>query len=112
MFVLTLPDEQSDRPATPECPIGAALFPTSTRNIFFCGGNKRRLLLLYLCGREKASSGMGNASSYDVILIGSGAGGGTLAYRLAPIGKKILIIERRDYVPRDKENWESSSGQS
>ena len=42
---------------------------------------------------------------YDVIIIGTGAGGGTLAYRLAPSGKKILLIERGDYVPREKENW-------
>ena len=44
---------------------------------------------------------------YDVIIIGSGAGGGTLAYRLAPSGKRILIIERGPYVPREKENWDS-----
>src|SRR5881628_1906263 len=42
---------------------------------------------------------------YDVIIIGTGAGGGTLAYRLAPSGKKILLLERGDYVPREKENW-------
>jgi choline dehydrogenase-like flavoprotein len=48
---------------------------------------------------------MANGSHYDVIIIGSGAGGGTLAYRLAPTGKKILILERGDYVPREKENW-------
>jgi choline dehydrogenase-like flavoprotein len=44
---------------------------------------------------------------YDVIIIGSGAGGGTLAYHLAPSGKKILILERGDYVPREKDNWDS-----
>jgi choline dehydrogenase-like flavoprotein len=38
---------------------------------------------------------MNNGSDYDFIIIGSGAGGGTLAYRLAPSGKKILLIERR-----------------
>ena len=42
---------------------------------------------------------------YDVIIIGSGAGGGTLAFRLAPSGKKILLLERGDYVPREKDNW-------
>lgn len=42
---------------------------------------------------------------YDVIIIGSGAGGGTLAYHLAPSGKRILILERGDYVPREKDNW-------
>jgi len=44
-------------------------------------------------------------SHYDVIIIGSGAGGGTLAYKLARTGKKILILERGDYVPREKDNW-------
>ena len=42
---------------------------------------------------------------YDVIIIGSGAGGGTLAHRLAPSGKRILILERGGYVPREKDNW-------
>ncbi|HXI21817.1 MAG TPA: GMC family oxidoreductase, partial [Gemmatimonadales bacterium] len=42
---------------------------------------------------------------YDVIIIGSGAGGGTLAWKLAPSGKKILLLERGDYVPREPENW-------
>ena len=44
---------------------------------------------------------------YDVIIIGSGAGGGTLAYRLAATGKRILILERGHYVPREKANWDS-----
>lgn len=44
---------------------------------------------------------------YDVIIIGSGAGGGTLAWSLAPSGKKILLLERGDYVPREKQNWDS-----
>src|SRR3954462_14207287 len=48
---------------------------------------------------------MQNDNHYDVIIIGSGAGGGTLAWKLAPTGKKILLIERGDYVRREKENW-------
>src|SRR5438067_9372794 len=48
---------------------------------------------------------MGNA--YDVIVIGSGAGGGTLVHNLAPTGKRILLLERGDYVRREKENWDS-----
>src|SRR5947209_2760248 len=44
---------------------------------------------------------------YDVIIIGTGAGGGTLAYRLAPSGKKILLLERGGFVPREKQNWDS-----
>ena len=50
---------------------------------------------------------MNNGSDYDFIIIGSGAGGGTLAYRLAPSGKKILLIERGPYVRREKDNWNS-----
>ena len=42
---------------------------------------------------------------YDVIIIGSGAGGGTLAHRLASSGKKILILERGDWLPREARNW-------
>jgi choline dehydrogenase-like flavoprotein len=45
-------------------------------------------------------------TNYDFIIIGSGAGGGTLAYKLAPSGKKILILERGDFIPREKENWD------
>jgi choline dehydrogenase-like flavoprotein len=43
--------------------------------------------------------------AYDVIVIGTGAGGGTLAWALAPTGKRILLLERGDYVPREKDNW-------
>ncbi|HXJ35429.1 MAG TPA: GMC family oxidoreductase [Candidatus Eisenbacteria bacterium] len=50
---------------------------------------------------------MPHENDYDVIIIGSGAGGGTLAHRLAPTGKRILILERGDYVPRERENWDS-----
>lgn len=49
---------------------------------------------------------MNSSTHYDVIIIGSGAGGGTLAYHLAPSGKKILILERGDFVPREKANWD------
>jgi choline dehydrogenase-like flavoprotein len=42
---------------------------------------------------------------YDLIVIGTGAGGGTLAYALASTGKKILLLERGGYVPREKDNW-------
>ena len=48
---------------------------------------------------------MTNNNHYDVIIIGTGAGGGTLAHKLAPTGKKILILERGHYVPREKDNW-------
>jgi choline dehydrogenase-like flavoprotein len=46
------------------------------------------------------------AEHYDVIIVGTGAGGGTLAHTLAPSGKRILLLERGDFLPREKENWE------
>src|SRR6266487_7094613 len=46
--------------------------------------------------------------NYDVVIIGSGAGGGTLAYRLAPTGLRVLLVERGDYVRRELENWDSA----
>src|SRR5438093_12442710 len=50
---------------------------------------------------------MNYGSDYDFIIIGSGAGGGTLAYHLAPRGKKILLVERGPFVRREKENCSS-----
>lgn len=47
--------------------------------------------------------------SYDLIIIGTGAGGGTLARALAGTGKKILIFERGGYLPREKENWQPNA---
>ena len=45
-------------------------------------------------------------SHWDVIVVGSGAGGGTLVHRLAPSGKRILLLERGGWLPREKENWD------
>ncbi|MEM8832637.1 MAG: GMC family oxidoreductase [Cyanobacteria bacterium P01_G01_bin.19] len=42
---------------------------------------------------------------YDIIIIGAGAGGGTVAYSLAPTGKRILILERGGYLPKEDDNW-------
>jgi len=44
---------------------------------------------------------------YDLIVIGSGPGGASLAHRLAPTGKRILMLERGDYLPRSPDNWNS-----
>ena len=43
--------------------------------------------------------------NYDVIIIGTGAGGGTLAHALADSGKNILLLERGDFLPRELDNW-------
>jgi choline dehydrogenase-like flavoprotein len=46
------------------------------------------------------------SENYDVIIIGSGAGGGTLAHTLAGSGKRILLLERGDFLPRETQNWD------
>ncbi len=48
-------------------------------------------------------------SHYDVVIVGSGAGGASLAQRLAPSGKSILILERGEHLPREAENWDSKA---
>jgi choline dehydrogenase-like flavoprotein len=49
------------------------------------------------------------ANPYDAIIIGTGAGGGTLALHLAQAGKKILILERGPFMPQEKLNWDTSA---
>jgi choline dehydrogenase-like flavoprotein len=49
------------------------------------------------------------AEHYDVIVIGSGAGGGTLTHALAPTGAKVLLLERGGFLPREPENWSPSA---
>ena len=49
------------------------------------------------------------AKHYDVIVIGSGPGGASVAQRLAPTGKRILLIERGDYLPRARANWDAQT---
>ncbi len=50
---------------------------------------------------------MNAQQDYDLIIIGSGAGGGTLAHHLAPTGKRILILERGGWLPREVDNWDA-----
>ena len=45
---------------------------------------------------------------YDVLIIGSGAGGGTLARCLAEAGRKVLVLERGGWLPREPQNWDSA----
>jgi choline dehydrogenase-like flavoprotein len=49
------------------------------------------------------------ATDYDLIIIGTGAGGGTLLHALAPTGKRILVLERGGFVPRELENWDTKA---
>ena len=52
---------------------------------------------------------MSTPGVYDAIVIGTGAGGGTLALHLAQAGKKILILERGSFMPQEKLNWDTSA---
>jgi choline dehydrogenase-like flavoprotein len=52
---------------------------------------------------------MSETTHFDVIIIGSGAGGGTLFQHLAPSGKRILLLERGGYLPRERDNWNSTA---
>ena len=54
-------------------------------------------------------SPMSTTTHYDIIIIDTGPGGGTLAYKMAPSWKKILLLERGGYRPREKDNWSSKS---
>ena len=45
---------------------------------------------------------------YDVIIVGSGPGGGSVAWSLAKTGKRILVVERGDYLPRERPNWDTN----
>ncbi|MEM7725712.1 MAG: GMC family oxidoreductase [Cyanobacteria bacterium P01_A01_bin.45] len=38
---------------------------------------------------------------YDVIIIGTGAGGGTLTHKLASTGKKILVLEQGEFLEKE-----------
>ena len=49
------------------------------------------------------------SQQYDVIIVGSGPGGGTMAWKLAQTGKRILLLERGDYLVRGRENWDSKT---
>jgi choline dehydrogenase-like flavoprotein len=46
---------------------------------------------------------------YDVIIIGTGAGGGTVAHALAGRGARLLLVERGDFVPQEPQNWDPAA---
>ena len=51
---------------------------------------------------------MGN-DHFDVLVIGSGPGGATVAARVAETGQRVLMIERGDFLPRERDNWNSQA---
>ena len=83
-------------------------------------GGERAAADLALCRRQQDAggevhSGAGGAAGdamtdhYDIIVIGSGPGGASAAQRLAPTGKRILMLERGDYLPRSQQNWDAKA---
>ena len=46
------------------------------------------------------------AEQFDLVIIGTGAGGGTLAYALRESGLRILLVERGDFLPQEAQNWQ------
>lgn len=46
------------------------------------------------------------SAHYDIIIIGTGAGGGTMARALSTTDARILVVERGDFVPQEEENWD------
>jgi len=43
--------------------------------------------------------------SASVVIVGSGMGGGSLAWGLAQRGVDVLVLERGDFLPREPQNW-------
>ncbi|HEX6453429.1 MAG TPA: GMC family oxidoreductase [Trebonia sp.] len=50
-----------------------------------------------------------DSDHYDVLVIGSGPGGATVAARVADSGKRVLLLERGDFLPRERDNWDSKA---
>jgi len=48
-----------------------------------------------------------DGAHFDVVIVGSGAGGGTLARHLAASGLKVLVLERGDWLPQEPQNWDA-----
>jgi choline dehydrogenase-like flavoprotein len=70
------------------------------------GCARRSIILSTAPGAEGGAMSEGH---YDAIIIGSGPGGGSVAWRLAKTGKRILLLERGGYLPRERENWDSQA---
>jgi choline dehydrogenase-like flavoprotein len=63
----------------------------------------------FQAGKPDTVLSMNTPSEYDAIVIGTGAGGGTLALHLAQAGKNLLILERGPFMPQEKLNWDTSA---
>jgi choline dehydrogenase-like flavoprotein len=50
-----------------------------------------------------------SAERFDVVIIGTGAGGGTMLHALAGTGARILVVERGEFVPQEAANWDPAA---
>jgi len=46
---------------------------------------------------------------FDIVIIGTGAGGGTMLHALAGTGARILVLERGEFVPQEAANWDPAA---
>ena len=44
-------------------------------------------------------------AQFDAVIIGTGAGGGTMARALGGSRRRVLVVERGDFVPGEEQNW-------
>ncbi len=49
---------------------------------------------------------MTTTEHYDVVIIGSGVGGGSVALQLAGSDARVLVLERGPTLPREAQNWD------
>jgi choline dehydrogenase-like flavoprotein len=56
-------------------------------------------------GRAPVIQPDGDTIEADIVIIGSGRGGSTLALALRDTGARVLVVERGDFLPRDDANW-------
>ncbi|MDE2730514.1 MAG: GMC family oxidoreductase [Bacteroidota bacterium] len=46
-------------------------------------------------------------TSFDIIIVGTGAGGGTLAWALRDSAARILVLDRGGFLPQEPQNWKA-----
>jgi choline dehydrogenase-like flavoprotein len=55
------------------------------------------------------SNGLPVSAAAEVVIVGSGIGGATLAYALRGTNRSVLVLERGPYLPREPDNWSSAA---
>jgi choline dehydrogenase-like flavoprotein len=55
------------------------------------------------------SAGLPVSARADVVIVGTGVGGSTLAYALGGTDRSVLVLERGPHLPREADNWDSTA---